>query len=280
MRISAAYFATDRAMPVAEVAVALEERGFAGLYLPEHTHIPVRRATPPPTGEPELPEEYRRSLDPLVALATAAAVTRSLRVGTAVCLVAQHDPIVLAKATATLDFVSAGRFVFGVGFGWNAEEVANHGVDFRRRREIAREKVLAIERLWSEEVASFEGEFVSFEAAWAWPKPVQAPRPPVLIGGGAGPTLFAHIAEYGDGWIPIGGRGVRDALPALHRAMEAAGRDPTHVVVLPVGVVPDAGKLDYYASLGISEVAVRVPSAGRDTVLPVLDAYARFVNRA
>lgn len=280
MRISAAYFATDRSMAVVDVAVALEERGFSGLYLPEHTHIPVSRRTPPPTGDPELPEEYRRTLDPLVALAAAAAATRTIRVGTGVCLVAQHDPIVLAKATATLDLVSGGRFVFGVGFGWNVEEAANHGVDFRRRRAVAREKMLAIERLWSEEVAGFDGEFVSFEPAWAWPKPLQKPRPPVLIGGVAGPKLFAHIAEYGDGWMPVGGSGVKEALPALRSAMEAAGRDPAHVMVLPFGVIPDPGKLDYYASLGISEVAVRVPSADRDTVLPVLDAYARFLNPA
>jgi probable F420-dependent oxidoreductase len=280
VRISAAYFSTDRSMPVAELAVALEERGFFGLYLPEHTHIPVSRRTPPPTGEPELPDQYRRTLDPFVALASAATVTRSLRLGTGVCLVAQHDPIVLAKTTATLDVVSGGRFVFGVGFGWNAEEAANHGVDFRRRRRIVREKVLAIERLWSDEVASFSGEFVSFEPSWAWPKPVQHPRPLVLIGGVAGPGLFAHVAEYADGWMPVGGSGVREALPALRSAMEAAGRDPAHVVVLPFGVIPDARKLDYYASLGIAEVAVRVPTADRDDVLPVLDAYAAFVNPA
>lgn len=267
-------------MAVVDVAVALEERGFSGLYLPEHTHIPVSRRTPPPTGDPELPEEYRRTLDPFVALAAAASATRTIRVGTGVCLVAQHDPIVLAKATATLDLVSGGRFVFGVGFGWNAEEAANHGVDFRRRRAVAREKMLAIERLWSEEVAGFDGEFVSFEPAWLWPKPLQKPRPPVLIGGVAGPKLFAHIAEYGDGWMPVGGSGVKEALPELRSAMEAAGRDPAQAVVLPFGVIPDPGKLDYYRSLGISEVAVRVPSADRDTVLPVLDAYARFVNRA
>lgn len=265
-------------MPVVELASALEERGFAGLYLPEHTHMPVSRQTPSPSGEAELPDEYRRTLDPIVALAGAAAVTRRLRLGTGVCLVAQHDPIVLAKATATVDLMSGGRFVFGVGFGWNVEEAANHGVPFARRREVAREKVLAIERLWTDEVASFNGEFVSFEPSWSWPKPVQLPRPPVLIGGSAGPTLFAHVADYADGWMPVGGSGLRHALPMLWSAMEAAGRDPATAVVLPYGVVPDEGKLAYYESLGISEVAVRIPSADRDHVLFVLDDFARLIN--
>ncbi|MER3452197.1 MAG: LLM class F420-dependent oxidoreductase, partial [Acidimicrobiia bacterium] len=251
-------------MPVAELARELEARGYWSLYIPEHTHIPISRRTPPPTGDPELPEEYRRTLDPFVALASAASVTSRLRLGTGVCLVAQHDPIVLAKTTATLDLVSGGRFVFGIGFGWNEEEAADHGVPFRRRRAVAREKVLAIQRLWEDEVASFAGEHVRFEPSWSWPKPVQRPRPPVMIGGTGGPALFAHIAEYADGWMPIGGGGVRAALPALHRAAEAVGRDPSTLEVVPFGVVPEEGKLEHYASLGIREVAIRVPSAGRD----------------
>jgi len=249
------------------------------LYVHEHTHIPTSRRTPPPTGEAVLAEEYKRTLDPFVALAAAAAVTSRLTLGTAVCLVAQHDPIVLAKEVATLDLLSGGRLVFGIGFGWNREEMENHGVDPRRRRELVREKMLAMERLWSEERASFAGELVRFEECWSWPKPARQPRPPVLLGGTAGPTLFAHIAEYGDGWMPIGGAGVGGALPALRRAMEGAGRDPAHLKVILIGTIPDPGKLDHYASIGVTEVALRLPSAPADAVLPVLDDYARLRDR-
>ena len=272
-------FTTDRSMAPVALARATEDRGFHSLYVHEHTHIPTSRRTPPPTGETVLAEEYKRTLDPFVALAAAAAVTSRLTLGTAVCLVAQHDPIVLAKEVATLDLLSGGRLVFGIGFGWNREEMENHGVDPRRRRELVREKMLAMERLWSEERASFAGELVRFEECWSWPKPAQQPRPPVLLGGTAGPTLFAHIAEYGDGWMPIGGAGVGGALPALRRAMEGAGRDPAHLKVILIGTIPDPGKLDHYASIGVTEVALRLPSAPADAVLPVLDDYARLRDR-
>ena len=272
-------FTTDRSMAPVALARATEDRGFHSLYVHEHTHIPTSRRTPPPTGEAVLAEEYKRTLDPFVALAAAAAVTSRLTLGTAVCLVAQHDPIVLAKEVATLDLLSGGRLVFGIGFGWNREEMENHGVDPRRRRELVREKMLAMERLWSEERASFAGELVRFEECWSWPKPAQQPRPPVLLGGTAGPTLFAHIAEYGDGWMPIGGAGVGGALPALRRAMEGAGRDPAHLKVILIGTIPDPGKLDHYASIGVTEVALRLPSAPADAVLPVLDDYARLRDR-
>ncbi len=178
---------------------------------------------------------------------------------------------------ATLDLISNGRFVFGIGFGWNREEMADHGVDFPRRRERVREHVLAMQRLWAHERASFAGEFVRFEESWSWPKPVQRPRPPILIGGAAGPQLFAHIAEYADGWIPIGGAGVAGKLPELRRAMEAAGRDPATLQVVVFGVVPTRGKLDYYASAGITEVAIRLPSGPADVVLPALDEYAKLL---
>jgi probable F420-dependent oxidoreductase len=277
MRLAVTTFATDQAMAPQDLARAAEERGFGALYLPEHTHIPTSRATPPPTGEAELAEEYKRTLDPFVALAAAAAVTTRLRLGTAVCLVAQRDPIVLAKETATLDRLSGGRLVLGVGFGWNREEMAAHGVDFRHRRELAREKMLAVERLWRDERASFAGELVRIEECWSWPKPLQRPRPPVLLGGAAGPKLFAHIAEYGDGWMPIGGAGMAAALPELRRVVAAAGRDPSALLIVPVGVLPDPRKLEYYASLGVTEVALRLPPAPADTMLRVLDEHARLL---
>lgn len=193
------------------------------------------------------------------------------------CLVAQRDPVVLAKEVATLDLVANGRFVFGIGFGWNRDEMETHGVDFRTRRERVRESVLAMQRLWANEKAAFHGEFVDFEESWSWPKPVQQPRPLILIGGAAGPKLFAHIAEYADGWIPIGGAGVRAALPELRRAMEQAGRDPAHLRVVTFGSIPAPGKLEYYAGIGVTEVVFPLPAAPADVVLPLLDDYARLL---
>jgi probable F420-dependent oxidoreductase len=271
-------FATDQAMRPDELARATEERGFVSLYVPEHTHIPVSRRTAPPSGDAMLPDYYKRAFDPFVALGMAAGATQRLRVGTGICLVAQRDPIVTAKAVASLDYLSNGRFVFGIGFGWNADEIEDHGVEMGNRRAVAREHVLAMQRLWADDVASFDGEHVHLPPSWSWPKPVQEPWPPVLIGGAAGPKLFQHVAEYAEGWIPIGGAGVRDALPDLHRAVEEAGRDPADVRVVPFGTIPDPGKVEYYSSIGIDEVVLRVPVGGSDVVLPVLDDYAKVVG--
>jgi len=267
-------FSTEWSMPVHDLARAAEERGLHSLYVPEHTHIPTSRRTPPPTGDAELKEEYKHTLDPLVTLAAAAAVTDRIRLGTGICVVAQREPLVTAKAIATLDFVSGGRFEFGIGFGWNHEEMENHGIDVRRRRALVREHMLAMKALWTDDVASFDGEFVRFEPSWSWPKPSQRGGPPVLIGGAAGPTLFRHIAEYGDGWIPFGGAGVRAALPELHAAFEAGGRDPKELRIVPFGTFPEPAKLDYYATLGIDEVVLRIPNGDADEILPVLDEYA------
>lgn len=277
MKIGLAYFSTDVSMNLVELAREAESRGFYSIYVPEHTHIPTSRRTPAPTGDAELAEEYKRSLDPYVALAAAASVTSTLRLGTGVSLVAQHDPIVLAKTLATLDLLSNGRLVLGIGYGWNREEMAQHGVDFRKRRALVREKMLAIQALWANETAEFRGETIAIESSWQWPKPVQRPRPPVLIGGAAGPTLFAHVAEYADGWLPIGGAGLKARLPELFRQVAERGRDPRSLRIVPLGVFPDPEKLDYYRQLGCTEVALRVPSAPRDRVMPVLDDYARYL---
>ncbi len=277
MRIGLAIQATDRSMSPVELAREAEERGFYSLYLPEHTHIPTSRRTPPPTGDEKLSEEYLRSLDPYIALAAAAAVTSRIRLGSGIGLVAQHDPITLAKELATLDWLSGGRLVLGIGYGWNLEEMENHGIDVKRRRAHVRETMLAMQALWSQEVASFDGEFIRFEASWQWPKPVQQPLPRVLFGGGHGPRLFAHIAEYADGWMPIGGAGVKDSLPDLRRALEDRGRDPDALHVVPMGVLPERGKLDHYASIGVTEVVLRLPSESRDVVLPRLDEFTRFL---
>ena len=269
MRFGVTMFATDVSMAVTDLAVEAEARGFDSVWIPEHTHIPTSRRTPPPTGDAELAEEYKRSVDPLVALAAAAALTSTVHLGTGVLLPAQREPIVTAKAVATLQNLSDGRFELGTGFGWNSDEMEDHGVAYRTRRAHAREHVMAMQALWTDEVASYEGEYVSFPPTWSWPKP--ATEVPVLVGGGAGPKMFAHIAEYGHGWIPIGGAGLAEAVPQLRAAFEDAGRDPATLRVVPFGSLPTHEKLDHFEAVGVTECVFRVPTAGRDTVLKVLD---------
>jgi len=276
MRFGVTIFATDQSMEVPELARAVEDRGFDSIWIPEHTHIPTSRRTPPATGEAELPEEYKRSVDPLIALAVAASVTTTLKLGTGVMLPAQREPLVTAKAIATLQNLSGGRFEFGVGFGWNEDEMEDHGVAYRTRRAHSREHMLAMQALWTDEVASFDGSYVSFPPTWSWPKPEV--HVPVLVGGGAGPKMFAHIAEYGDGWIPIGGAGLGDSIPRFREAMSDAGRDPDTMRIVPFGSHPTADKLDHFASIGVTECVFRLPSAPRDEVLPVLDEQARLVQ--
>lgn len=276
MRVGVTIFPTDVSIGIVELARACEERGFDSLWLPEHTHIPTSRRTPWPVA-PDQPidDKYKRALDPLVALGAAAAATSTLRLGTGILLAAQRDPIVTAKAVATADHVSGGRFSLGVGVGWNVDEMEHHGVDPQRRRAQAREHVLAMRRLWEDDEAEFHGEFVDFSPSWSWPKPHQRPLP-VLLGGAAGPKLFAHVAEYAQGWIPIGGRGLREAVPRLREAVADAGRDPASLEIVPMAVLPDAGKLEHYATLGVTEVVFDLPSAPADEVLAVLDRYAAF----
>ncbi|MEY2461334.1 MAG: hypothetical protein QOG30_3164 [Acidimicrobiaceae bacterium] len=276
MRFGVTLFATDRSIGIVELAKAVEDRGLDSVWVPEHTHIPTSRRTPYPAGG-DLPDEYRRCLDPFVALTAAAMAAPTIRVGTGILLVAQHDPIVAAKAAATIDVVTGGRFSLGIGFGWNEDEMNDHGVDYKTRREMGREKLLAMRALWTQEEASFDGKYVHLPPSWSWPKPVQAGGPPVLIGGAAGPKLFHHIAEYADGWIPIGGRGITDALPKLRTAFEEAGRDPSTAQVIPFGSIPDHGKLDYFESLGVNECVFQLPSAPADQVLPLLDKQAAIV---
>ncbi|WP_351226889.1 LLM class F420-dependent oxidoreductase [Streptomyces sp. NPDC002133] len=276
MRISTTIFLTDETITPVRLARELEERGFAGLYLPEHTHIPVERTTPYPAGG-ELPPEYGRTLDPFVALGQAAAVTTRLGLGTGITLLAQHDPIALAKQIATLDFVSGGRFTLGVGFGWNKEEAADHGVEWSTRRELSRDRLLLMRALWAPEPTAYEGDFGSVRASCAYPKPVAGGAPRILVGGAAGPKLFAHIAEYADGWMPIGGRGLSESVPVLREVWEKAGRDPGALQVVPYAVLPSAGKLAHYAELGVAEVVLQLPPAGEGEVLGVLDEYGRYL---
>ncbi len=278
MRLGVTIFATDRSMDPVEVAVEAEARGFDSLYLPEHTHIPVSRLSPPPTGEDELPEEYLRTLDPFVTLAAAAQATETLTLGTGIALVAQRDPITTAKAAATLDRLSGGRFVLGIGFGWNREEMGDHGVDYGKRRAVVREAMLAMRSLWSDEVASFHGEFVSFEPSWQYPKPARPGGPIVLLGGGAGPGLRSHIIEYTDGWIPIGGAGLTAAIPTLHEEWTAAGRRVEDLHIVPFGTLPNAEKLEHFAEIGVTEVVFRLPSAPRDQVMPMLEEQTELLR--
>jgi probable F420-dependent oxidoreductase len=278
MKIGITIHATDKAMSPVELAREAEARGFYSLYIPEHTHIPACRRTPAPTGSEELGEEYFRSPDPYVVLAAAASVTERILLGTGIALPAQHDPIALAKQVATLDMVSNGRVVLGIGFGWNVEEMESHGVVFKTRRAQVREHMLAMQALWGNEVAEFHGDFVDFEPSYQWPKPVQRPRPRVLVGGGAGPKLFDHIAEYADGWMPIGGAGLREALPKLRAALIERERDPNSLHIVPMGIEPDEAKLAYYANMGVTEAVLRVPSAARDEVMPVLDHLTRYLS--
>jgi probable F420-dependent oxidoreductase len=277
MHLGVTAFLTDLSMDPGQFAVAAEERGFYSLYLPEHTHLPVTSDPPALVAGVRL-EDYRRSLDPFTALSAAAALTSDILLGTGIALVAQHDPIVLAKQIATIDHLSGGRFVLGMGYGWNRQEAADHGVAFSDRRAVAREKVLCMQTLWENDEAAYDGRWVTLSPSYSWPKPRQRPRVRTLIGGGAGPQLFAAIAEYADGWMPIGGAGLSESLVLLRRALEEGGRDPDSLHVVPFGTVPTEGKLDHYASIGVTEVVCRIPSGDAGAMLGVLDDYARFVS--
>lgn len=276
MKFGLTMFATDLTIPITEIAVAAEERGFTSLFLSEHTHLPTSRRSNLPMFD-ELPVEYAHTFDPLIALTAAAGATRDLRLGTGVCLLAQREPIVTAKAVATLDLMSGARFEFGVGFGWNVEESEDHGVVWSTRRESVRERVLAMRRLWRDDIASYDGAHVRFAPSWCWPKPARPGGPPVLLGGLGGPVLARHVAEYGDGWLPVGSFSVEHGLPQIRRACEEVGRDPGELRVIPCGgFPPTAGEMERYRELGvIQEVVLTVPHASRDEVLGVLDHYVK-----
>ena len=272
-------FATDFAVPIAELARAAEQRGFESLFVPEHTHIPASRRSPW-AGGPTLPREYWHTLDPFVSLATAAAVTTRLKVGTGICLIIERDPITTAKEVASLDFVSGGRVLFGIGGGWNAEEMENHGTDFKSRFRLLRERVLAMKEIWTKEEAAFHGEFVNFDPIWSHPKPVQKPHPPVLLGGESGHTL-QRVVDFCDGWFPRGRAGddtILRGLADLRARAARAGRDMKTLSVSVFGAKPDPAVLERYAAAGVTRVLFGLPSAGRDTVLPLLDQYARLVR--
>ena len=274
MQFGVSMFPTDDAIGPADLARAVEEHGFESLFFPEHTHIPVSRRSPFPAGG-ELPPRYYHALDPFVALTVVATVTHRLKLGTGVCLVVERDPIILAKQVASLDFVSGGRFLFGIGGGWNYEELEHHGTRPALRWKILRERVLAMKAIWTRDEAEYHGRFVDFDPIWSWPKPVQKPHPPILMGGN-GPRTLQRVVEYCDGWFPQGGgRSPRlvEQVAELQQLATAAGRGPIPVTVY--GVPPDPRLITQYAEAGVTRcVFLSLPAAGADEVLPVLRQYA------
>jgi probable F420-dependent oxidoreductase len=269
-------FATEYAIQPAELAREVEARGFESLWFPEHTHIPASRRTPYPLGG-ELPREYWHGYDPFIALTAAAMATTRLRVATGICLLIERDPITTAKEVATLDRLSNGRFIFGIGGGWNAEEMENHGTNFKQRWRVLRERVLAMKEIWTKEEAEFHGEFVNFDKIWLHPKPVQRPHPPILMGG-YGPTTFERVIEYCDGWLPIGMMpgNLVEKIVELKRRAEEAGRDPKTVSVTVFNSKPERVEIAALEQAGVERVTFFVPAAGRETVLPLLDQYASW----
>jgi probable F420-dependent oxidoreductase len=278
MKYGVAMFPTDYAIPTDALARELEARGFESLWLPEHTHIPAIRKSPWPGGA-DLPRDYWHTLDPFVALGAAAAVTRTLMLGTGICLVIERDPIILAKEVASLDFISGGRVLFGIGGGWNAEEMEDHGTPFSDRWKILRERIAAMKAIWTQEEAQYHGKYVNFDKLWSYPKPVQKPYPPILMGG-SGPHARQRAAEFDGHWMPIIGRDPLDeAMADLRQRAEKAGRDPATVTVSLFGVRPDEGKLAGWRDMGVARVVFFVPSALAGTVLPLLDQYAAVAKK-
>jgi probable F420-dependent oxidoreductase len=277
MHIGLTMFPTEYAIQPHDLAREAEARGFESLWLPEHSHIPTSRKSPWPGGG-ELPKPYYYSYDPFVSLAAAAALTKTIKLATGVCLVIQRDPIHTAKEVSTLDRLSSGRFLFGIGAGWNAEEMADHGTAFETRFKLMRERILAMKEIWTHEKAKFAGEFVKFDETFQWPKPVQKPHPPIIIGGG-----FPHAAKraiaYGDGWVPIGGRlDPLQVLPQFRKMAKDAGRDPAALSFSLFGVARDPELLKRYRGAGVDRVVLQLPSKPREEILPMLDESAAFAR--
>jgi probable F420-dependent oxidoreductase len=274
MDVGVLIFATDYTIRTDELAIALEARGFESLFLPEHTHIPASRLSPWPGGA-DLPRDYWHTHDPFVALSYAAAVTTKLKLGTGICLLAQREAIVTAKSVASLDMMSKGRFIFGIGGGWNVEEMEDHGVTYKTRFAQMREQVLAMKSLWMEEDAAYHGDYVNFDASWAYPKPVQKPHAPVILGGETDYTL-RRVVDYCDGWLPRARHGFDAAenMARLKYFADEAGRDMSELSVSVFGAPADAGVLAGYAEAGVNRALLTLPSAPRDEVMGLLDEYA------
>jgi probable F420-dependent oxidoreductase len=278
MQIGVAMFFTDYSMTPQELAAAAEERGFDSVWSPEHSHIPLSRKSPFPSGG-ELPKKYYDAMDPFVALMAAAAVTSKIKVGTGVCLVVQRDPIQTAKLVASIDQLSGGRFLFGVGNGWNRDEMENHGTNFATRHKLARERIEAMKAIWTKSKPEYHGELVNFDPMMAWPKPVQKPHPPILVGG-AFPYGARRAIRYGDGWMPHRSRphyaNVREFLPEFRKMAKEANRD---VPVSIWGAKEDEDLLKRDRDEGVVRVIVSLDSAKADVILPQLDRWSKFAQR-
>jgi probable F420-dependent oxidoreductase len=282
MHFGASMFLTDYSMTPAELGQALEQRGFESLWAPEHSHIPASRRTPFAAGG-DLPKQYYDVMDPFVTLTAAAMATKRLNVGTGVCLMNQRDPIQTAKLVASIDQVSNGRFLFGIGIGWNAEEMEDHGTVFATRAKLVRERIEAMKGIWTRSKAEYHGEFVNFDPMMTWPKPVQKPHPPVIVGG-AFPQAARRAVRYGEGWIPLAGRVGKDGdvfstVPKFREMLKEAGRDEADCPITLFGCAEDADLLKRYRDLGVVRACVSLPAAKADQVLPTLDRWAALIRQ-
>ncbi len=279
MKFGVTFFPTEYSIHPARLAVAAEERGFESMWVAEHSHIPAARTSPWPGGD-ELPQMYYDVMDPFVALAMAAQATRTIKLATGICLVVQRDPIQTAKSVASLDVLSSGRFLFGIGGGWNAEEMGNHGTEFVGRFKLMRERIEAMKAIWTEDPASYAGAHVRFDEIIANPKPTQKPHPPIHVGG-AFPGGLRRALRYGDGWIPLTGRGDDDIvkhMAALPSEAEQAGRDPASIEVSIYAPPPEPRLIESYAEAGIARLVFGVPPAGADEVLRYLDHLVKVAQ--
>jgi probable F420-dependent oxidoreductase len=277
MKYGVTMFATDYAIRPDELAAAVEDRGFESLFFPEHTHIPASRRSPWPGGA-DLPKEYWHTHDLFVALMAAAAATKTLKIGSGICLLVERDPITTAKEVSTLDFLSRGRMIFGIGGGWNAEEMENHGTVFKTRWKLLRERVLAMKEIWTQDEAEFQGEMVRFDKIWSHPKPVQKPHPPIYLGTHT-PKGRQRVVDYCNGWIPIGQRvpDIVDGIADLHERARAAGKRPEDFPVT-VFAAADPDSLAKLADAGVERVVLWLPPAAKENVLPLLDRYAALIR--
>ena len=280
MKFGASMFFTDYSMTPVALARALEERGFDIMWAPEHSHIPLSRKTPFVLGS-DLPKRYYDVMDPFVTLAAAAVATKTLKVGTGVCLIAQRDPIQTAKLVASIDQVSGGRFVFGVGNGWNQDEMENHGTVFASRHKLARERIEAMQAIWTQDTAEYRGEFVNFGPMQTWPKPVQKPYPPILVGG-AFPYSARRAVRYGDGWMPqvtaSSPTPLIELIPRFRQMAAEAGRDPAKFDISIGGQAEDIALIKRYQDLAVNRVSVSLPSETEEKILPVLDRWAAIIR--
>jgi len=279
MQIGVTMFPTDYSIQPHDLAAEAEARGYDSLWLPEHSHIPTSRKSPWPGGG-ELPKYYCDSYDPFVSLAAAAAVTKKIKLGTGICLVVERDPIHTAKEVSTLDRLSNGRVLFGIGGGWNAEEMAHHGTAFETRFKLMRERVEAMKTIWTENKPKFSGEFVKFDEIYQWPKPVQKPHPPIILGG-AFPHAARRAVAYGDGWIPIGGRGgdMLELLTKYRQMAKEAGRDPATLSFDVFAAPREADTLKRFRDAGVTSAVWMFPPKGRDEILPMLDQGAEVIRK-